>query len=215
LYINEHLNQSGRQFLAGELAASVIDILKKNNISPRLAKETKHQNKSYKNFSLKRLDTETKAYFVGLMLTDGYVNYTKKNIGLDLCDKDVIEFLASYINCSYSIINCQNHKTKNNFNQQTKYRIILHFEELLIQLKRFSILPQKSLSLEGPKLFKYEVKFIPYILRGIIDGDGWIRKDGKEFFICSSSEKFIITLSVIFVALIIFCKYSREYFEEK
>jgi hypothetical protein len=23
---------------------------------------------------------------------------------------------------------------------------------------------------------------LPYIIRGIIDGDGWIRNDGKEFF---------------------------------
>ena len=30
------------------------------------------------------------------------------------------------------------------------------------------------------------------MIRGIIDGDGWIRKDGKEFFICSMSKDFIV-----------------------
>ena len=32
-----------------------------------------------------------------------------------------------------------------------------------------------------------EQKYIPYIIRGMIDGDGWIRKDGKEFYICTAS----------------------------
>lgn len=45
-----------------------------------------------------------------------------------------------------------------------------------------------------------ELKYKHYIIRGFIDGDGWIRKDGKEFFVCGASFDFMIFL--------------KEYFEE-
>lgn len=44
---------------------------------------------------------------------------------------------------------------------------------------------------EGPLLSIDEKRYLAFIVRGIIDGDGWVRKDGCEFFICSASEKFI------------------------
>ena len=50
---------------------------------------------------------------------------------------------------------------------------------------------KKTFSLIGPDLYDGEIKYLSYIVRGIIDGDGWIRKDGREFFISSASNEFI------------------------
>ena len=59
------------------------------------------------------------------------------------------------------------------------------------ELKRFGVVERKSLTLQPPKLKKSEVQYISYLLRGIIDGDGWIRNDAGEFFICSMSKDFL------------------------
>lgn len=170
---------------------SIYDILKKNNIKTRDIQECKEIKKTYSSFDLSQIDSREKAYFIGLMLTDGYVGSQRNQIGIDSCDRDMIEFLSNYIGCSFIEINCSSHKTKYNFNQQNKFRLLLYSNKLIRQLKKYSIVSNKSLTLSGPRLTKEEESFLPFILRGIIDGDGWVRKDGKEFFICSASKDFI------------------------
>lgn len=59
------------------------------------------------------------------------------------------------------------------------------------QVERLGVIENKTFDLRGPNLNEEEVKYLPYIIRGIIDGDGWIRKDGNEFFISSASREFI------------------------
>ena len=54
-------------------------------------------------------------------------------------------------------------------------------------ISRFGVVPNKTKILDGFILQECEQKYIPYIIRGMIDGDGWIRKDGKEFYICTAS----------------------------
>lgn len=71
------------------------------------------------------------------------------------------------------------------------YRVILHGEKRLHDLASWGVVPRKSLSVDGPDITKIDKDILYYVIRGIIDGDGWIRKDGREFFICSASKKFI------------------------
>jgi hypothetical protein len=72
-----------------------------------------------------------------------------------------------------------------------KYRITLYGRELLENTERLGMVNNKTYVTKGPDLTVSETKFLNYIFRGIIDGDGWIRKDAKEFFICSASLDFI------------------------
>ena len=51
----------------------------------------------------------------------------------------------------------------------------------------------KTYTIKAPQLLKEEEKFIPYILRGIIDGDGCVSPTsygGAQFFIVTMSEEF-------------------------
>lgn len=162
---------------------SILQKLEKMKIKRRNCNELRIKSKSYGNFDIKFIDTEFKAYLIGLMLTDGYVNSKRKYFGIDLIDEDCIKFLCDEINCKYSVIRRKG--------VQDKYRIIIYGEQYLNQLKRFAIVERKTFALEKPKLKKEEYKYIAYLIRGVIDGDGWIRKDGKEFFICSASAGLI------------------------
>lgn len=161
---------------------SVLQKLDKLNIERRNWNEIQKNNKSYSDFSMKYLDSEYKAYFLGLLLTDGYISKERGFIGLELTDKDAIVFVSKYINAKFIPI-------KSKF--KTKYRIILYGNNLLQEVERLGVIENKTFKLKGPILYDNEIKYLPYILRGIIDGDGWIRKDGKEFFISSASSEFI------------------------
>lgn len=139
------------------------------------------------NFRMEKIDSRFKAYFLGLMTSDGCVHNNNKGIELSMTDEDVIKF------CSINIGKDYKQYIKNN-DRKDIFRILFHHTELENDLKRYNIVPNKTHIIEGFEFYKDEEKFIPYYVRGCIDGDGWIRKDGKEFFICSASEKYIVWL---------------------
>ena len=162
---------------------SIYQILDDLNVKRRASYYNKQANKSYCNFNMKQINTKFKAYFLGLLYTDGYV-YNNKNssqyfIQLSLKDKDVIEFISKTIHCNYFI-------TKNK--KKILYRIQLHGEQLVKQVEKYGLVQAKTYNLLP--ILDNNINFY-YLLRGIIDGDGWIRKDGKEFYICSASINFM------------------------
>ena len=164
---------------------SILDILRVNNVQIRNSSEIASNKRSYKDFSFEKIDSYEKAYIIGLLISDGYVNDERNYVGIDLCDEDAISFMSDYINVKYTCI-----KAKKD-NHKDKYRILIYGKEYLEQLKRFGIFARKSLTTSGCDLFEEEERYISYILRGLIDGDGWIREDGEEFFVASASKKLI------------------------
>lgn len=160
---------------------SIYDILNSHNVRRRNNAEYT----DYKDFTLNKIDSKFKAYYIGLMITDGYVTREENGrtfFGIQLVDLDCIEYLSNNIKVNYTII-----KKKNN-NCKTMYRIVVYGKRFIESFNRLGVTKNKSLNCKGPKLFDSETTFIPQILRGMIDGDGWIRKDGKEFFYCSASK---------------------------
>lgn len=153
-----------------------------------IIEEAKINRKGY-NYKLEKISNEFDAYFVGLMLTDGYVS--NNQVGIDLTDEDCISFLSSVIGKKYSTYEPNSIKGKKN-----RHRLILNDKELVNNLKRFGIVSNKTLTLQPPLLLleKEEEKFIPYIIRGIIDGDGSITNTSygaPELKISSMSKDFI------------------------
>lgn len=141
----------------------------------KIIKKARDSRKGY-NFSLAKIDSEFDAYFIGLMLTDGYVS-CKQDIGIDLTDEDCIAFLSESIGKPYSTytkLYQSEYKGKIIAQKQSKHRLILHDRQLLDELQRFGIVPQKTKQLSAPKIFPDEEKFLPYLIRGIIDGDGTV-----------------------------------------
>jgi hypothetical protein len=150
----------------------------------RTQDEANKMRKTYEETMFNKLDAEWKAYMVGLLLTDGYI--TNDQIGLDLTDEDAISYLAEMTgkgNYTTIVDSCKSKKAK--------YRLTLNSKTIIDDLTRFGVVPRKSLTLKGPLLNEDERNYIPHIFKGIIDGDGWIRSDGKEFFIVSASRDFL------------------------
>lgn len=150
-----------------------------------IIKQAQDNRKGY-NYSLKEITSPFDAYLIGLMMTDGYVLSDRDGLGLDMTDEDVIKFVASTIGTNY--------KTYVEEGRKNRYRVLINVQGISKEVERFGIVPRKSKIIEKPRLLDKERQYLPYIIRGIIDGDGCVSKTsygGAQFYICSMSEQFI------------------------
>ena len=156
-----------------------------------IIKEAQDSRRGYV-YSLEKLTSPFDAYFVGLLLTDGYVLSDRDGLGLDMTDEDAISFVAKTIGTNYKSYNDGIHKTK--------HRVLIAMPGISKQVERFGIIPNKSTILPTPKLLDEEKQFLPYIIRGIIDGDGCVSKTsygGAQFYICTMSRDFAIWITEV------------------
>ena len=136
-------------------------------------------------YSLDKITSPFDAYLIGLLLTDGYVLSDRDGVALDMTDEDVIKFVAETIGTTYKSYSDGIHKIK--------YRILITIPGITNQVARFGIVPNKSLIIPAPQLLESERQYIPYIIRGIIDGDGSVAKTsygGAQFYIVTMSKEF-------------------------
>ena len=127
------------------------------------------------------------------MLTDGYICDETK-FGIDLTDEDVIAFISEITGQKY------NTYISNTENKKNRYRIIFSDREQVELLRRYGIVKNKTFTISGFELEEEEEPYLPYLIRGIIDGDGCIYQTsyGKPaFFIVTASREFADWLTKI------------------
>ena len=159
--------------------------------------EQARENKKNYTYTLEKIQSEFDAYYLGLLLTDGYITTRSTDVGIDLTDEDCIKFLSKSIGKDYK----KYEESKGREGLLPRYRFLISGVKLVENLKRFGVVPNKSLTLQPPQLLPEEEKFIPYIIRGIIDGDGCVSPTSygsAQFYICSMSKDFIDWLKFIF-----------------
>lgn len=166
---------------------SITDKVKKyySENYKEIIKQAQDSRKGYI-YSLKEITSPFDAYLIGLIMTDGYVLSDRDGLGLDMTDEDVIKFVASTIGTNY--------KTYIEKGRKNRYRVLINVQGISEEAERFGIVPRKSKIIEKPRLVDKERQYLPYIIRGIIDGDGCVSKTsygGAQFYICSMSEQFI------------------------
>lgn len=165
---------------------SITDKVKKYypNEYSKIIKQAQDNRRGY-TYSLEQITSPFDAYLIGLLLTDGYVLSDRDGIALDMADEDVIQFVANTIGTTYKSYSDGVHKTK--------YRVLITIPGITEQVKRFGIIPNKSLIVPQPQLKKEERQYLPFIIRGIIDGDGSVSKTsygGAQFYIVTMSNNF-------------------------
>lgn len=119
------------------------------------------------------IDTEEKAYFLGLMYADGY-NYNNKRLTISLQEEDlyILEKFKKCINYGGPIRNffiTKRDKTKSYHNSLSIRGI-----KLAEQISKLGCFPCKSLTLNFPTEEQVSEKFLKHFIRGMMDGDGSI-----------------------------------------
>lgn len=154
-------------------------------------------NKDFDDNYFEKIDTEAKAYFLGLIYTDGCVRIHNGGyflgLQLQISDKPIIEKLAEELKCGNSV---RERKTNGVFNGTG----VAEFEscnskKLFDDLARFDIVPDKTHNSITIKNIKELVPkhLIKHFIRGVIDGDGSIAHTyyhGKGIMIYQNSMQF-------------------------
>lgn len=213
-YTNEEEKNIAKEYINGASSGSlckkygfktqksILDKVKKyyGNDYVRTATESMNIAKNYPEFHMDIIDSKFKAYFLGIVASDGCIhedNYCENHdyVEISMTDKDVIEYISSSLGREMHAYARPEGCTKN---RKTIYRVNIYDQALVNELENnYNITPRKSKTLKGFKWRRPEYKYIPYFVRGYIDGNGWIRKDGKEFYICSGSKDFILWMKDI------------------
>ena len=114
------------------------------------------------------IDSKDKAYFLGLLYADGYVN--KEGFFLSLCETDlpILETFKKYLKYSGNI------KTKNTKNSKhcTQKQLNIYSSKMAEKLTQLGCFQNKSLTITFPTFLTEEM--IPHFIRGYFDGDGSI-----------------------------------------
>ena len=177
---------------------SIADKLKAGGVEIRTGQNLYTTMKKYSDDIFEKIDSEWKAYFLGLLLTDGWIT-GDKTIGFSSTDKDVVEYLSELTGKNIQFVDKSGKQISPlglEVNRKPEYRLVFSSKKMVEDLKRLSVVNNKTHILQGPNLFYDEFQYLPQILRGIIDGDGTLgfpsNKPGSIYFrITSASEDFI------------------------
>lgn len=113
------------------------------------------------------IDSEEKAYFLGLMITDGSIVTSKEgktSIGLMLKEEDkyIIDKFAQILGFEPSKVKVSNRK---------EAYLRFHSAKMVEDLAKYGVVPNKTLTTYVPEV---RIDLVPHLLRGMFDGDGSI-----------------------------------------
>jgi len=123
------------------------------------------------------IDTEEKAYILGVVIADGNVHYgdsIRLTIGMSGYDSEVFRVIAEYFGFSTESTDISEYSS-----------ISICSKRLVMEISKYGIIPNKRESLMLPML---EHEMMPHLIRGIIDGDGFISDVTHSIGICGNSK---------------------------
>ncbi len=140
------------------------------------------------------IDSEYKAYFLGLMITDGNIfdNYKSSNhqanvnLTLQEQDKYILEKFKQELKCNKKITS----------DGRGCYQLSVMSNILKTGLAKYGVVPNKTFITEFPQIDR---ALYPHLLRGIFDGDGSVgfyarpnrKVHVKSIKLCSANKKFL------------------------
>ena len=154
---------------------TIVNVLDKNNVS---------RDNIYHNLELiedywETIDSFDKAYFLGFMITDGNIYQNAVTLELGERDKDILNVFSKYTKNSNKIL-FYDRKNKGKFQAFCVKR-----PKWVSDLAKYGVIPNKTFITKFPELSE---SMMPHLIRGMIDGDGWISPKGKQVGFCGSKE---------------------------
>lgn len=179
----------------------ISKILKNEGFNLTLRKGSNSRKKSLNENYFDNIDTPNKAYILGWIISDGYVNKNKLKFGLK--DLEILEFIKNEMNSGHKIseVFIYDNRTKKTY---TQYSLQICSKKISESLNKLGIHQSKSFTVGLPKMPE---NLYSHLIRGIFDGDGYIGEGknscGNLFprFSLILSEKLYNSLTPIFNSL--------------
>lgn len=167
---------------------SISALLKRRGISINSNRSQLSRKYSLNEYYFDKIDTEEKAYFLGLLYADGN-NCVTNNciyIGLHEIDKLILEKFKIALGSNRDLVFRDRTMEKNKSNQ---YALKVQSKHMSKQLIKLGCVPNKSLILEFPTIEQVPENLLNHFLRGMWDGDGTIYRDKS----CSNNKRCSLT----------------------
>jgi hypothetical protein len=129
-----------------------------------------------------KIDTEDKAYFLGLLYADGNVYLKRNRVQITLINNDgyILEAFQKFIGSTSKL-----------YSDRGKYsKVILGSKKMVNDLIKLGCVPNKSLVLKFPNENEVPNKLLHHFIRGYFDGDGHVSKKKNCFNVTITSSKF-------------------------
>jgi Mor family transcriptional regulator len=170
------------------ITQNTSELAKKYNISPTTVCNILHNNGFKTNFYktcakkydinetfFDNINTEEKAYILGLLYADGYNNESRNSVNLSLAetDKNILDKITLLIQPTKPLqfVEIQ----KNNPKKQNQYRLVIANKHISQQLVKLGCMQAKTFKITFPEWLQDDL--IPHFIRGYCDGDGYINKN--------------------------------------
>lgn len=139
-----------------------------------------------------KIDTEEKAYWLGLLKTDGYIKKRQNSSRVGIClkreDEYMVENFKKMLNSHCSIL-------KDNRSGKECSYIEITSTKICNDLSKYDIVPNKTYLLSDIKIDNVPKELQRHYLRGLLDGDGsiWIEKNMNQTGVsfCGYSKDFV------------------------
>lgn len=174
LYVKEKWssNRIGKEF--GVCYATILRRLRSHSIKIR--------KRSPSNFNIKHtffdnINSEQKAYILGLLYADGNVYKRTVSLPLAVTDKDIVTKVNKILGGKLNF----RERSKLNPKWQDVYTMRIYSQYMADSLKKVGCIPTKSLILQFPTEEQVPTGQMRHFLRGVVDGDGCILKNNGSF----------------------------------
>lgn len=147
---------------------------------------------SVKEDIFQNIDTEEKAWMLGFIYADGYIDSSKTKLKFTLAekDKDVLEKIKSILRSNSPIKRKEGRQIKGtDYFGSSAVTLMISNAQICQDLEKHGAFYKKSLKLQFPLFLKDEL--IRHFIRGYFDGDGSItfgRHDFPKISIASNKE---------------------------
>lgn len=164
---------------------SIRELCRRNGVVLRTRSESKRKYHFNEEF-FSEINTEEKAYFLGLIVADGNIYNNTLKLELHNNDEHVLKSLSDTIE----------HKglVKRRKTRATSY-VTITSNKLVSDLQRYSCVPKKSKIIEYP--YYLDISLRKHFIRGYFDGDGSIFQANAGYWsvgFTSSSKEFTLLL---------------------
>ena len=136
------------------------------------------------------IDTEEKAYWLGLLFADGCIynckGYKTLEITLKSTDVDHLKLFGNFLCGTDRIVKFKGVKLNGKIYPQ--YKVAACNKKICADLISLGLVERKSLIVEYPKIPKALQR---HFIRGFVDGDGGISVDNNSIYLISGSMDFI------------------------
>ena len=173
---------------------TIYSIIKKSGTQIRTLSEaaTKYtHNKDF--FSV--IDTEEKAYYLGLLYADGNVTNNVLSISLQEKDKDILKKFKEFLNYTGPLL-----IINKSGNRQNQIKLSITSPKLVSDLFEHGLYPNKGTTLEFPTTIPKSLQH--HFIRGYFDGDGCVYANDKSkdyLFSMLGPKEFLINVQNILI----------------